>query len=172
MWRHARKVVPGLLFCGAVSAAAIAAQFAEEAALGRPYLEALVIAILLGVLIRTAWRFRPAWLPGIRFSAQTVLEIAVMLLGASISFQSIRSVGPLLLSGIVVVVIASIGASYAIGRVLGLSTRLAMLVACGNSICGNSAIAAVAPIIGADGQDIASSIGACQVGWDNRPESG
>ena len=41
---------------------------------------------------------------------------------------------------------------------LGLSTRLSILIACGNSICGNSAIAAVAPVIGADGDEIASSI--------------
>jgi uncharacterized integral membrane protein (TIGR00698 family) len=34
----------------------------------------------------------------------------------------------------------------------------AILIACGNSICGNWAIAAVAPVIGADGNDIASSI--------------
>jgi uncharacterized integral membrane protein (TIGR00698 family) len=43
-------------------------------------------------------------------------------------------------------------------RLLGLHKRLALLVACGNSICGNSAIAAVAPVIGADGEDVASSI--------------
>ena len=36
--------------------------------------------------------------------------------------------------------------------------KVSMLVACGNSICGNSAIAAVAPVIGADGDEIASSI--------------
>jgi len=41
---------------------------------------------------------------------------------------------------------------------LGLSTKLSILIASGNSICGNSAIAAVAPVIGADGNDIASSI--------------
>ena len=41
---------------------------------------------------------------------------------------------------------------------LALPTRLSILIACGNSICGNSAIAAVAPVIGADGDDIASSI--------------
>ncbi len=35
---------------------------------------------------------------------------------------------------------------------------MSILIACGNSICGNSAIAAVAPVIGADGDDIASSI--------------
>ena len=48
--------------------------------------------------------------------------------------------------------------SIGIGRMLGLSKRLAVLVACGNSICGNSAIAAVAPVIGANGDEVASSI--------------
>jgi uncharacterized integral membrane protein (TIGR00698 family) len=42
--------------------------------------------------------------------------------------------------------------------VLGLPIRLSILIACGNSICGNSAIAAVAPVIGADRDDIAASI--------------
>ena len=41
---------------------------------------------------------------------------------------------------------------------LGLSARLSILIACGNSICGNSAIAAVAPVIGATSDEVASSI--------------
>ncbi len=49
----------------------------------------------------------------------------------------------------------AIAGSYGIGRALGLAPRLAILVACGNSICGNSAIAAAAPVIGADGDDVA-----------------
>lgn len=57
-----------------------------------------------------------------------------------------------------VIVAAAILLSFAIGRLLGLSKRLAILVACGNSICGNSAIVAVATVIGADGDDVASSI--------------
>ncbi len=48
--------------------------------------------------------------------------------------------------------------SFSLSRLLGLNTKLSILIACGNSICGNSAIAAVAPVIGADGDDIASSI--------------
>ena len=60
--------------------------------------------------------------------------------------------------GIAAVVALAIGASYALGRLLGLPKRMAVLVACGNSICGNSAIAAVAPVIGAKPEDVASSI--------------
>jgi uncharacterized integral membrane protein (TIGR00698 family) len=96
--------------------------------------------------------------PGIGFSARTVLEIAVMLLGASISFQAVMQAGLGLIAGIAVVVALAIAASYGLCRLLGLPKRMAVLVACGNSICGNSAIAAVAPVIGAKPEDVASSI--------------
>ena len=95
---------------------------------------------------------------GIAFSAKQLLEIAVTLLGASISLGAIVASGPALLTGIVGTVFLAILASYAICRGLGLPARMAILVACGNAICGNSAIAAVAPVIGADSKDVAGSI--------------
>ena len=116
------------------------------------------MAILLGVVIRTAWTPGERWHPGIAFSAKILLEIAVVLLGASVSAATVLALGPALLGGIVATVAVGLVTSYAIGRALGLRQRMAILVACGNSICGNSAIAAVAPVIGADGDDVASSI--------------
>jgi uncharacterized integral membrane protein (TIGR00698 family) len=152
------RLIPGVLLCGAVTLAAMGLERVEARALGRPFLEALVLAILLGTLIRSLWTPHRRWLPGIDFSAKTLLEVAVMLLGAAISVQSILAVGPTLLFGIVGVVVLAIAASYTLGRMLGLSQRMAILIACGNSICGNSAIAAVAPVIHADSDDVASSI--------------
>jgi uncharacterized integral membrane protein (TIGR00698 family) len=116
------------------------------------------MAILLGTLVRTLWTPDGRWIPGIGFSAKTLLEIAVMLLGASISFQAVMDAGFGLIVGIAGVVALAIGASYGLCRLLGLPKRMAVLVACGNSICGNSAIAAVAPVIGAKPEDVASSI--------------
>jgi uncharacterized integral membrane protein (TIGR00698 family) len=87
-----------------------------------------------------------------------VLEIAIVLLGASISAQAIGSAGGGLVASIIVVVCISLFVSYHIGRALGLSNHLSMLVACGNSICGNSAIAATAPVIEAQSDDVAASI--------------
>src|SRR3954447_20272133 len=151
-------VVPGLLLCIAITALATLVQIWEEAAFGHAYVEALVIAILLGIAIRSLWQPAKLWRAGISFSAKTLLEIAVVLLGASISLGAIVASGPALLSGIVATVTAALAASYATGRALGLPRRVSILIACGNSICGNSAIAAVAPVIGADSDDIASSI--------------
>jgi len=152
------QLAPGVALCAAIAIAAMGLQRLEEHWTGRPWLEALVIAILLGTMVRTLWTPDVRWVPGIGFSAKTLLEIAVMLLGASISFQAVLDAGAALIIGIAVVVALAIAASYALCRWFGLPKRMAVLVACGNSICGNSAIAAVAPVIGAKPGDVASSI--------------
>jgi uncharacterized integral membrane protein (TIGR00698 family) len=153
-----RELLPGVALCIAITVAAILLQGVEVRFAGQAYLEALVLALLIGVALRTAWKPGPRWDPGIRFSAKTLLEVAIVMLGASVSATTLFALGPVLIFGIAGIVAVAIGTSYAICRALGLPLRLSILVACGNSICGNSAIAAVAPVIGADGDDIASSI--------------
>jgi uncharacterized integral membrane protein (TIGR00698 family) len=152
------RLLPGVGLCILVTTLAYGLQAIEIVSVGRPWLEALVFAILLGVAIRSVWAPSSFWHAGIAFSAKRLLEIAVVLLGASVSVRAVLAIGPQLIVGIAIVVVVAIATSYAISRALGLKQRMAILVACGNSICGNSAIAAVAPIIGADGEDVASSI--------------
>ncbi|WP_306223230.1 YeiH family protein [Bosea beijingensis] len=156
--RSAGRILPGLALCAAISALAFVLEHLEAFATGRAWLEALVLAILIGTAIRSVWTPSERWRPGITFSAKMVLEIAVVLLGASLNMAMIVAAGPALLAGIAAVVAMALVFSFLIGRALGLPKRMAVLVACGNSICGNSAIAAVAPVIGADGKDVASSI--------------
>jgi len=144
--------------CGVVAVIAACLQGLETRIVGEAYLEAIVLAILLGVAIRSFWHPGAVWQDGIHFSAKILLEIAVVLLGASVSARTVMALGPALLLGIMAVVAVAIFCSYGISRVFGLKQKMAILVACGNSICGNSAIAAVAPVIGADGDDIAASI--------------
>jgi uncharacterized integral membrane protein (TIGR00698 family) len=155
---RAIRLLPGMLLCVAVTVIAMLLERVEVGFAGQPYLEALVIAIVLGVIIRTAWTPGPYWNDGIQFSAKILLEVAVVLLGASVSASAAAALGPALILGIAGIVVVAIATSYVICRLLGLPLRMSILVACGNSICGNSAIAAVAPIIDADGDDVASSI--------------
>ncbi len=151
-------LLPGVALCGIVTAAAFALERGEQQLFGRAWLEALVLAILIGTAVRSLWTPGARWHGGIDFSAKTLLEIAVALLGASISFRTLAAIGPGLLVGIAGVVALAIAASFGLCRLFGLPRRMAVLVACGNAICGNSAIAAVAPVIGADGEDVAASI--------------
>jgi uncharacterized integral membrane protein (TIGR00698 family) len=156
--RRRLALIPGIALCGAITAVSLGAQLVEEHIFAHPYVEALVIAILLGMAIRTAWQPSERWRTGIAFSAKQLLEVAVMLLGASVSFAAIVASGYLLVAAIVATVVIMLAVSYGLSRMLGLPTKMSILIACGNSICGNSAIAAVAPVIGADGDDVASSI--------------
>ncbi len=154
----ALRCLPGVALCVVVTLACFGLQLVEVRLFGHPYVEALVIAILFGMAIRTLWQPSPRWRAGIAFSAKQLLEVAVMLLGTSISFAAIAASGILLVSVIVAIVVVMIGVSFAISLTLRLPVRMSILIACGNSICGNSAIAAVAPVIGASSDDIASSI--------------
>lgn len=150
--------LPGLLLSLAVAGAGLLLERLELQFLGSRPIEGLVLAIVVGTVVRSSVRLPPAFAPGIRIAAHFLLECAIVTLGASISLAAIGQAGPRLVGGIAVVVLASIAVSFAIGRMLGLSPKLAFLIAFGNSICGNSAIAASAPVVEASAEDVAASI--------------
>jgi uncharacterized integral membrane protein (TIGR00698 family) len=153
-----RRLVPGVIASVVVSLFAVAIGWGEEAVFRRAIIEPLVLAILIGMTVRTLRGDHPGEEPGVRFVAKPVLEIAVFLLGATMDVPRLFASGPMLAVGIVLLVCLALGIGYAIGRLVGLPPKLAVLVACGNAICGNSAIAAVAPVIGAERKDVAASI--------------
>lgn len=150
--------IPGLLLCVAIGVTGWLLQLLELRVFGRAHVEALVLALLVGILVAAVVDLPSRLSPGIEFSSRTLLEIAVCLIGVAIDTALLREVGLPLIAGIVGVVAVSLGATYGIARAFGLRPRLALLIAAGNSICGNSAIAAVAPVIGAEPEDVASAI--------------
>jgi uncharacterized integral membrane protein (TIGR00698 family) len=151
-------VLPGLALCTAVAFIAYLGERAEIGLFGGRWVESLVLAIALGIAVSTIRPLKPSMRPGIDFSAKMLLEIAIVLLGTSISLSAIRGAGVGLIGGIAVLVVVSIAATYFIGRLFGLPPKLATLIACGNSICGNSAIVAVAPVIEAGSEEITAAL--------------
>ena len=125
---HLKCMLPGVLLCVAITIGATLLQAIEAHYAGQPYLEALVLAILFGVAIRTVWTPGPLWRPGIGFSAKYVLEFAIVMLGASVSVATIIALGPFLIIGIASIVAIAISSSYVICRVLGLPLRMAVLI--------------------------------------------
>ena len=151
-------LAPGIIASVFVAAIAVAIGRLEELAFGRAIIEPLVLAILVGMLVRSVRGEPTREANGVRFVAKEVLEAAVFLLGATMDVPRLFASGPALAAGIAILVCVALGTGYTIGRAAKLPPRLAMLVACGNAICGNSAIAAIAPVIGADREDVAASI--------------
>ncbi len=154
----ALSLIPGLVACVAVALAAVAVQTLELRLFGRGWIDAIVLAILIGAAIRSVWTPPAGLRPGVEFSGRTLLEIAVVLLGASVSAATVIAIGPGLLAGTAAVVVLALAVSYGVGRLLRLPHRMAVLIACGNAVCGNSAIAAVAPVIDADARDVSAAI--------------
>ena len=149
---------PGLALVIAVALAAHWLAAFEVRTWGRTFVDPLVLAILIGLITRAALGARESLEIGISFAAKDVLEVAVVLLGASVNLAAMQAAGLPLALGLVVFVATSVVMGIGIGRTLGLSPQLAVLIACGNAICGNSAIAAVAPSINASREDTASAV--------------
>ncbi|MEP6835908.1 MAG: putative sulfate exporter family transporter [Gemmatimonas sp.] len=147
-----------MALAGAVGLAAWTVAELETARFGHPVVEALVVAIILGMVVRTAWTPPARAEPGVRLAGKGLLELAVCLMGLSVDLPMLVSAGPALAIGVVLLVVIGLALSYSLGRAFGLPHKLAVLVACGNAICGNSAIAAVAPVIGADAEQVGSAI--------------
>lgn len=157
-WSRIVGAVPGVGLALGVLALAVVGEWLEERLLGARYVDALVLAILVGTLTHTLFGLAPRFVVGVQFAAKTVLEVAVVLLGGTISAAALAQSGLELMVAVALVVLLALTASYVIARWLGLDERLATLVACGNSICGNSAIMATAPVIDAPAEDVAASI--------------
>lgn len=154
-----RQIGPGLATSCALAAAGLGLQWAITKLTGFTVLEALVLALLLGLIWRNTMGCSDRVLVGCKFASKEVLEVAIVLLGASVDLRTLAKVGVPMLLTVGVAVTLVIVLSKLIGRALGLSANTALLVGVGNGICGNSAIAAVAPLVEAKPEEVAASIG-------------
>jgi uncharacterized integral membrane protein (TIGR00698 family) len=118
----------------------------------------ILIAILLGLYIRTLIGHSPKLVPGIVFSMKKVLRFGIILLGLRLSIQDIGATGWRGLGLIAICVTAAIGFSFFGKAVFNISPRLAALIGVGTAICGNSAIIATAPVIEADEEEVSFAV--------------
>ena len=145
-----RAFVPGFALAVGLALVAQVVEAAERAWLGRPYLESIILALLFGVALRNLPFDLKPFEKGAAYVANQVLECAVVLLGAGIVASDLVAAGAGLAAVIILGVAGALIVGFLAGRSLGLGWRLALLVATGTAICGNSSIAAVAPVIDAE----------------------
>ncbi len=139
--------------------AGVAVLVSDQVGQGRPWIpDAVVLSLILGLSLRAAWPMLGRLDDSLGGLARYPLEVAIALLGMSVSLASFLSLGPALGVAVVLTVCLALGGGLVIGRWAGLPRSHALLVASGNAICGNSAIAAVARVIRAPAAESASSI--------------
>jgi uncharacterized integral membrane protein (TIGR00698 family) len=118
---------------------------------------AAIIAILAGALLRNLISFPKELVDGCKGLVRRVIPITIVLTGASLNLTDLSKGAPYLLVIAGAIVTGTLAAVYA-GRFFSASAKTALLVGAGTSICGTSAIVAVAPVIDADDNDLLLSV--------------
>lgn len=143
----------GLVWCaGAAGMAFLAGRLL-------PGLSPLLLAIVFGVAVSGFGLVPDAARPGLGFASRRLLRVGVGLLGLQLALTDILALGPGMLFVIVAVVVVGITTTLAVGRLLRVDARQTLLIACGFSICGAAAVAAVDGVVDAEEEEVAAAVG-------------
>jgi uncharacterized membrane protein YadS len=119
-----------------------------------------VIAMFIGMFLNQFVRKTDVFATGLKFTSKKILKFAIILLGLSLNITAILHVGQMSLTVMVFTLLTCFGGGYFISKALGLNWKLSNLISAGTGICGGSAIAAIAPTIDADDNDVAYAMSA------------
>ena len=130
-------------------------------ALGRVLepVSALIIALILGFGVGNLVGHELGLGPGFQFVARHLLRAAVVLLGARLSFGDLAAIGGPGLAVVAVTVVATFFGAQLLGRLVGVSRDLSLLVGTGYAICGVSAVAAMNGVVAAEDEEVTYAIG-------------
>ncbi|MEG0770603.1 MAG: YeiH family protein [Clostridia bacterium] len=117
-----------------------------------------VIAILIGMILALPKWNRDKFNAGIKFTSKKILQYAVILLGFGMNLNVIMQTGLESLPIIISTILTSLLIAFALHKLLNVPSKISTLVGVGSSICGGSAIAATAPVINADDDEVAQAI--------------
>lgn len=142
----------GLLMCLAISI--------PSAILGKkfPIIGGPVFAILTGMLLTLLIKNKEPFEPGIKYTSKKILQYAVVLLGFGMNLEVVMETGKQSLPIIICTISTSLIISYLLHKKLNMEEKISTLIGVGSSICGGSAIAATAPVIDANEEEVAQAI--------------
>ncbi|QQE67641.1 hypothetical protein GFS31_43540 (plasmid) [Leptolyngbya sp. BL0902] len=149
--------LPGLGLTGLLAAMALGiGQISHNA--GIKLLNPLLVAVLLGIVVRQTVSLSAVYRPGIQFAMKRILRLAVILLGLRLSMAEILAVGPV---GLIIITSSTISTfllTIWLGKRLSVNPKLTRLIAAGTSICGASAIVATNAVVDGSEEDMTYAI--------------
>lgn len=140
-------IFPGLLMC------IVIAYTSKFLGVYIPTIGGASLAIFLGMIVGNTFGNKKQYAKGSKFSESDLLAYSIVLLGGTLDFNTIFKLGVSGVGFIVIQMTVTITAAILIGKKLGFSENFRLLMASGNAVCGSSAIASTAPVIGADDKD-------------------
>lgn len=151
----------GILICAAVAGISTLLAGVNIGGFSFEVIGAPVFAIIIGMVITSVFKNFAAderMKDGITFTSKKILQWAVIILGFTLNIKTVLAVGGQSLPVIISTIAVSLITAAIMCRVLKVDKKVSILVGVGSSICGGSAIAATAPVIDADDEEIAQSI--------------
>ncbi len=122
-----------------------------------PIIGSPVLGILFGMIL-AFWK-RPALVEsGITYTSRKLLQYSIILLGFNMNLFNVFKVGSQTIILMVFTLTATFLTAFIAGKLLKVEKNTNILIGVGTAICGGSAIAAAAPVIQADDEDVARSI--------------
>lgn len=117
-----------------------------------------VFAIVLGMIITLFIKDKTAFEKGLKFASKKILQWSVILLGFGMNLGVVAKTGAQSLPIIISTITISLVLAFVLSKAFKMPGKIATLVGVGSSICGGSAIAATAPVIEADDEEVAQAI--------------
>lgn len=123
-----------------------------------PVIGGPMIAIITGMIIALFWNDKNEAEKGIKFTSKYILQTAVVFLGFGLNLNVILQTGRQSLPIILCTISTSLIIAFILHKIMKISGNISTLIGVGSSICGGSAIAATAPVIDADDDEVAQAI--------------
>jgi uncharacterized integral membrane protein (TIGR00698 family) len=147
------KLLPGLVVCATGVAIVVTLKPALPVYIGDP-----IVAVLLGILVGNTVGVPSSANQGVLWVSGTGLRLAIVLMGARVTFGAAFHGGGAALVFLLFSMCTASALIVALGRWTRLPSKLTTLLAVGTAICGNSAIVATAPVIGAEQREVSSAV--------------
>lgn len=123
-----------------------------------PVIGSAIFAIIIGIMINNIILIPKKYEAGIKYSSKKVLHYSIIVLGFTLSFQSIGAIGWKSLPIIIVTLLAAFITVFLLMKMFEINEHLSILIGVGTAICGGSAIAATSPVIKAKENEVAFAI--------------
>lgn len=147
-----KRILKGLVLCLVI---AVPAWFLGKAF---PIVGGPVIAIVAGMIVTLFIKDKSSIESGVKYTSKKILQYAVILLGFGLNLNVVVKTGVQSLPIILSTITTSLVLAYVLHRAMHIPGKISTLVGVGSSICGGSAIAATAPVIDADDEEVAQAI--------------
>lgn len=149
---YKKENLPGIILCLAL------AFLAWQLARFLPIVGGPILGILVGLIITNIRKDHGMFSKGIKISSKRILQTAIVLFGFQMNLTTVIDMSRNSILIILTVIAAALLTAYFLGRALGITKNEKTLIGIGTAICGGSAIAAAAPVIGADDKDVVRAI--------------